>query len=121
MKVLIIDDDDDIRLITSMSLGLLGGATVFEANNGADGVAKAQEHSPDVILLDMIMPEMDGAQTISMLRNNEQTAAIPVIFITTRAFDDDIEQMLRMGAKAVLTKPFDPTSLATKIRDILSR
>lgn len=119
MKVLIIDDEDDIRSIAAMSLGLLGGAEVVEADSGRDGIDKAMQEQFDVILLDMMMPGMDGPSTLTALRANPTTNAIPVIFLTARAMSSEVEQLKKMGARGVLTKPFDPSSLLTQVRSIL--
>ncbi len=119
MKVLIIDDEEDIRQVAAISLNVLGGLDVVEANSGSDGISKAAAEQPDVILLDMMMPGMDGPTTLAALRQNNQTYAIPVIFLTARSMGSDLERMKQLGAKGVLTKPFDPTSLAAQVRSIL--
>jgi CheY-like chemotaxis protein len=119
MKVLIIDDEEDTRSIASMSLSILGGLDVVEADSGHDGISKAEQEKPDVILLDMMMPVMDGSETLVALRANEGTKNIPVIFLTAKAMTSEIERLKRMGAIGVLTKPFDPTILATQVRAIL--
>jgi CheY-like chemotaxis protein len=119
MKVLIIDDEEDTRSIASMSLSILGGLEVIEAESGNDGIIKAEQERPDVILLDMMMPVMDGSQTLVALQNNLGTKDIPVIFLTAKAMTSEIERLKRMGAVGVLTKPFDPTLLANQVRQIL--
>jgi len=119
MKVLIIDDEEDTRSIASMSLSILGGLDVIEADSGQDGINKASQEQPDVILLDMMMPIMDGSETLVALRANESTNKIPVIFLTAKAMTSEIERLKRMGAIGVLTKPFDPTILANQVRAIL--
>lgn len=119
MKVLIIDDEDDIRSVAALSLGILGGVEVVEAENGRDGISKAASEKPDVILLDMMMPEMDGVATLAELRNTQGVSSIPVIFLTARAMSSEVENLKRMGAKGILTKPFDPTILATQVKAIL--
>lgn len=119
MKVLIIDDEDDIRSVAALSLGILGGVEVVEAESGKDGITKAASEQPDVILLDMMMPEMDGPATLAALRGNADTNMIPVIFLTARAMTNEMEKLKQMGAKGILTKPFDPTALATQVKAIL--
>ena len=119
MKILIIDDEEDTRSIASMSLGLLGGADVVEAASGAEGLRKAAEELPDVIILDLMMPEMDGTQTLTNLRKNPITEHIPVIFLTVKGMFDEFDNLRSLGALAVLTKPFDPTMLTTQITNIL--
>ena len=119
MKVLIIDDEDDIRSVAALSLNILGGVEVVEADTGKDGISKAASEQPDVILLDMMMPGMDGPATLLALRENPDTNKIPVIFLTARAMTNEVERLKQMGAKGILTKPFDPTALATQVRAIL--
>lgn len=119
MKVLIIDDEDDIRSVAALSLGILGGVEVVEADTGKDGISKAASEQPDVILLDMMMPGMDGPTTLLALRDHPDTNKIPVIFLTARAMTNEVERLKQMGAKGILTKPFDPTALASQVRAIL--
>lgn len=119
MKVLIIDDEDDIRSVAALSLGILGGVEVVEAESGPDGISMAESEKPDVILLDMMMPEMDGPATLAALRDNTQTNSIPVIFLTARAMTAEVERLKQMGAKGILTKPFDPAQLAVQVKAIL--
>lgn len=119
MKVLIIDDDDDIRLIAGMSLGRVGGMEVIEASGGADGARKALEEHPDVILLDMMMPIMDGSETLKLLRSQPETATTPVIFLSCKAVGAEIERMMALGAAGVLLKPFDPRTLSDDVRALV--
>jgi two-component system OmpR family response regulator len=119
MKVLIIDDEEDIRSIASMSLGILGGIDVVEADGGEDGISKAASENPDAILLDMMMPGLDGPSTLAKLRENAATKNIPVIFLTARAMTSEVEKLKQMGATGILTKPFDPTTLASQVKAIL--
>ena len=119
MKVLIIDDDADIRLIAGLSLGRVGGMEVIQAASGADGVQKAREERPDVILLDMMMPTMDGSETLAALRAQPATALTPVIFLTAKAVGAEVERMKALGGAGVLTKPFDPRTLSDEVRALV--
>lgn len=119
MKVLIIDDEEDFRTVASSCLGLLAGADVREASSGKEGIALAKEECPDVILLDLMMPEMDGRQTLTTLRTFPETSRVPVIFCTTVGMFDGFEKMRELGALAVITKPFDPLRLGDQITQIL--
>lgn len=119
MKALIVDDEDDIRLVARLSLSAIGGFTVVEARNGSEGVALAAAERPDVILLDVMMPTMDGPMTFAALRADSRTAAIPVIFLTAKALPKELSHLRDMGALAVLTKPFDPKSLAAEVTALL--
>jgi two-component system, OmpR family, response regulator len=121
MKVLIIDDDADIRFIVAMSLGRVGGMEVIEAASGAEGARKAQEEAPDVILLDMMMPTMDGSETLAVLRAQPATATTPVIFLTAKILKAEVERMTALGAAGVLTKPFDPRTLPADVRALIKR
>ena len=121
MKILIIDDDADIRSIARLGLSRVGGMTVIEATSGVEGVRKAQDEKPDVILLDMMMPAMDGVETLSALRSQPATAMTPVIFLTAKAVGDDVERMTALGAAGVLIKPFDPRTLSADVRALLKR
>lgn len=120
MRALIIDDEEDTREIAKMSLSLLGGFDVIDADSGKLGIELAQTNKPDVILLDMMMPFMDGPATLEALHENDATRDIPVIFLTAKAMTSEIEKLRRMGARGVLTKPFDPTTLAIQVKDILN-
>ena len=119
MKVLIIDDDADIRSIARLSLSRLGGMEVVEAASGAEGVRKAQNEKPDVILLDMMMPAMDGSATLAALRSQPATATTPVIFLTAKAMRTEIERLRALGAAGVLIKPFDPRTLPGDVRALV--
>jgi DNA-binding response OmpR family regulator len=121
MKVLIIDDDTDIRSIARLSLSRVGGMDVIEAASGVEGVRKAQEQKPDVILLDVMMPTMDGLETLAALRSQPATAMTPVIFLTAKAVADEVERMTALGAAGVLIKPFDPRTLSGDVRALVKR
>jgi two-component system OmpR family response regulator len=119
MKVLIIDDEEDVRYIVQMSLGRVGAMTVVEATSGEQGIALAKSEQPSFILLDMMMPGMDGAAVFRALRAAPETAAIPVVFLTAKAMVSEIQRLKDLGAKGVVVKPFDPLTLAGQIKAIL--
>jgi two-component system, OmpR family, response regulator len=116
LKVLYVDDDADIREIATLCLKLDPQIDVQSESSGADALEAAKRWRPDAILLDVMMPEMDGPATLELLRHDSATAKIPVIFITARAQAGEVDQYLAMGAVAVITKPFDPMSLAATVR-----
>jgi CheY-like chemotaxis protein len=120
VKVLIVDDDEDIRKVASLALSRLGGMEVAEASNGPDGIAAASAAKPDAILLDVMMPGMDGPAVLDRLKADPKTAGIPVIFLTAKAMGSEIARLRSLGAAGVLTKPFDPMSLAGQIRALLA-
>jgi two-component system, OmpR family, response regulator len=119
MKVLIIDDEDDIRRIARLSLARVGGMSVTEAASGRDGLALALADRPDAILLDVMMPGMDGPATLQALRAEPATAGIPVLFLTAKAMSSEVDRLKQLGAIAVLTKPFDPMTLPAEVRAAL--
>lgn len=116
---LIIDDEEDIRSIARLSLMRVGGFSVREAADGLEGAAVAAEEKPDVILLDMMMPGMDGTATLHLLRGNPRTARIPVIFLTAKMLEEEIMRLRDLGAAGVITKPFNPMTLSADVQRIL--
>lgn len=114
-----IDDDADIRRVASLSLARVGKMEVVDASGGLEGVRKATAEKPDAILLDVMMPGLDGPATLAALRSNPATAAIPVIFLTAKAMASEIQRLTSLGAAGVLTKPFDPMALPEQLRTLL--
>ena len=121
MKVLVIDDEPDIRKIARLSLSRVGGMEVVEAGSGPEGVRKAEAERPDAILLDVMMPGIDGPATLALLRAGESTSKIPVLFLTAKAMSAEIDRLKALGALAVLTKPFDPMTLPAAVKAALER
>lgn len=120
MKVLVVDDEEDVRFVARMSLGRVGRMTVIEASSGAEGIDLAKAEHPDFILLDMMMPGMDGKATFLALRQSEETASIPVVFLTAKAKAADIQRLKELGARGVVLKPFNPMTLAGDVTAILA-
>ncbi len=118
-RILIIDDEDDIREVAAMSLETVAGWEVIVANSGAQGLARAASYRPEAILLDVMMPGMDGPTTFRALRSNPDTANIPVLFLTAKVQATDRRQFADLGVEAVLVKPFDPLTLSTQIAGAL--
>jgi CheY-like chemotaxis protein len=118
-RILIIDDEDDIREVAALSLQTVAGWDVIVANSGAQGVARASEQQPDAILLDVMMPGMDGPTTFRELRKNPATAAIPVLLLTAKVQGSDQRRFADLGVQAVLFKPFDPLTLSAQIANAL--
>jgi len=119
IRILHVDDESDIREIVDMSLGLNPDFQVRACASGAEAVEAAAEWSPRLILLDVMMPGMDGPATLAELRKNPETSDIPVVFMTARAQTREIEQFIALGAQGVICKPFDPLTLATEVQDQL--
>jgi two-component system OmpR family response regulator len=119
MKVLLIEDEDDIRRIARLSLTRVGGMEVVDAASGIEGVRRAEEERPDAILLDVMMPGLDGPSTLAALRSNPNTAGIPVVFLTAKAMPTEMTRLRDLGARGVLTKPFDPLTLPAQLKAAL--
>ncbi|MGR3278093.1 response regulator [Acaryochloris marina NIES-2412] len=118
-KILLIDDDTDIQTLTEMGLTLSANWVVLLASSGQEGIEIATAESPDAILLDVMMPDMDGPETLKELRSHPQTQSIPIIFLTAKAQAKDQHTLYAAGADGVITKPFDLNTLATQISDFL--
>lgn len=118
-RVLIIDDEPDLRAITRASLELVAGWDVQTAENGAAGIELARAELPELILLDVMMPDTDGPATFGRLRSDAATAHIPVIFLTAKVQASEIEHLTGLGALGVIGKPFNPMSLPGQIEQLL--
>ena len=118
--VLIIEDNEDIRESTAEILEF-ADYKVYTAENGKKGVELAQSHQPDIILCDIMMPELDGYGVLYMLNKNEQTASIPFIFITAKTERVDMRKGMEMGADDYLTKPFGDMELLNAIETRLQK
>jgi CheY-like chemotaxis protein len=119
MKILIIDDEEDVRRIATLSLVHVGGFEVIEACSGEEGLRLAREQRPDAILLDVMMPVMDGPATLAALREDPRTRDIPVLFVTARATPAEVEDLESLGAKGILTKPFHALSFPDQLKAVL--
>jgi CheY-like chemotaxis protein len=118
-RILIIDDEEDIREVAALSLETVAGWDVVMASSGAQGLARAIEYQPEAILLDVMMPGMDGPTTFRELRKNPVTALIPVLLLTAKVQASDQRRFADLGVDAVLFKPFDPMTLSTQIAGVL--
>ncbi|HPR63318.1 MAG TPA: response regulator [Thermoanaerobaculia bacterium] len=117
-RILYVEDDPEIQKIACLTLERIGGFTVELCGSGEEAVRRAPEFLPDVILMDVLMPGMDGLTTLRALRALPQTAHIPVIFLTAMAQVHEVEHYRNQGAADVITKPFDPIQLPGLIRAI---
>ncbi len=118
-KVLLVDDEDDIRTIGNISLSRVGGWQTVLASSGAEALTKAAAEKPDLILLDVMMPGMDGPSTFRELRKNPATAQIPVLLLTAKVQSSDQRRFADLGVEAILFKPFDPLTLSAQIAGVL--
>jgi CheY-like chemotaxis protein len=116
LRVLHIDDEADILKIVAASLALDSEFEVRSCWSGPEGLAAAAQWRPDLILLDVMMPVMDGPTTLKNLRDNPQTADLPVVFMTARVQPRELDHFKSLGAEGVIVKPFDPMTLAAAVR-----
>ncbi|UZQ53753.1 response regulator [Trichothermofontia sichuanensis B231] len=113
--ILIIDDEDDIREVAQVSLELMAGWQISTAASSAEGITQAKAQQPDAILLDVMLPDIDGPTTFRMLQNDPETRHIPVILLTAKVQATDQRQFADLGVAAVIAKPFDPVLLADQV------
>lgn len=116
--ILCVDDEEDILEVARLSLEMVGGFTVSCCHNGKEAIAKAPGIAPDLILLDVMMPEIDGPSTLRQLRSFKELENTPVVFMTAKVQTSEVESYLKAGAIGVLPKPFDPMQLAAQINEI---
>ncbi len=117
-SILLVEDEQDIRVIARMALEKVGGFTVEIRKSGREAVERARDFAPDLILLDVMMPGMDGPATLEALRANAATSDIPVIFISARVQPREVSEYLSLGVIGVIPKPFDPMTLADEVRTL---
>ena len=118
-KIMIVDDDEDICTVAALAARRVGGWDVVVAASGQEALAKARSERPDVILLDVMMPVLDGPATLVKLREEPSTIAIPVIFLTAKVQRLEVEHYLALGAIGVIRKPFDAMTLPDEVRRIV--
>jgi CheY-like chemotaxis protein len=116
LRVLHVDDEPDIREVVEFSLGLDPDLVMRSCASGEEALAVADAWTPDIVLLDVMMPVMDGAATLVRLRRNPRTTGIPVVFMTARAQSRELDLLRSLGAVGVIPKPFDPMMLAASVR-----
>lgn len=119
-RLLVIDDDDGVREIVQFSLEAVAGWQVLTAASGDEGLSKAAAELPDAILLDVMMPELDGAGTFRQLQENAKTCRIPTILLTAKATTNEYNQLMQLGVAGVITKPFKAQDLVAQIQQILA-
>lgn len=120
IRVLYVDDEPDIREIALLALSLDPEFEVRGAASGLDALRILSKWYPDIILLDVMMPGLDGPATLAKLRDEAATSSIPVVFITARAQSQDMQSFAALGARGVIAKPFDPVTLAEQVRSFLA-
>lgn len=119
MKVLLVDDDANIRTVAMIGLEDTPEWDIREASSGQEALDLARQDRPDLILLDMMMPGLDGVSTFERFKQDPSMKEIPIIFMTAKVQKNEVEGYRKLGAKGVIIKPFDPLSLAEEIMEIL--
>ena len=117
-KVLFVDDDPAIRDLIDVALSTVGGLSVRGFASGEEAVSAAQDFAPQLLLLDVMMPDMDGPMTMSALKSLDGLEEAPAVFLTAKVHGKEVERLMELGAVKVLPKPFDPMTLADDLRAI---
>ncbi|MCH8497855.1 MAG: response regulator [Marinobacter sp.] len=119
-RVLYVEDEPDIREVAKLALEAVGGLTVHVCEGGQQALEQAEAFAPEMILLDVMMPGMDGPSTLKALRELPALAGVPVAFMTAKVQPHEIEHFKSLGAVGVIPKPFDPMTLADTVRSLWS-
>ena len=115
-RVMCVEDDPDIRMILEFSLHRLGGYELCLCSSGQEALDKVAGFEPQLVLLDVMMPDMSGPQTLVHFRAMDAMRTVPVVFLTAKAMRDEVEALLEHGATGIIVKPFDPVTLPQDIR-----
>ena len=119
-RVLLADDEPSMRLLCRINLDL-AGFDVVEAQNGSEALAKARDASYDLVLLDVMMPDVSGHEVAEQLREDARTRELPIVFLSARASPADLRRGYELGALDYITKPFDPIALSARVEQVLDR
>jgi two-component system, OmpR family, response regulator len=117
-RVCYVEDDEDIQRIVRMSLERVGKMTVVVVTDPTQAIATMAEFRPDLVMLDWMMPKMDGPAVFRQMQLRPETKALPVVFITAKAAQRDLDELMKMGAVATISKPFSPKELPEQLREI---
>jgi two-component system OmpR family response regulator len=117
-KILLVEDEPDIQIVVKIALEAMSDFIVDTCDSGETAIEKAKANPPDLILLDVMLPDMDGPAILGVLRKNSQTQQIPIIFMTAKVQPKDVNYYKDIGALGVIAKPFDPMLLVKMITDI---
>lgn len=115
-RVVYVEDEPDIQAIVRIALEAIGGLQVTIFNSGQEAIARAADQQPQLLVLDVMMPGLDGPSTLRLLREQPGMQHVPAVFMTAKAQPQEIEQLLQQGAIAVVSKPFDPMQLAEQLQ-----
>jgi len=119
-KILVAEDEQDIQKVIKITLKFKGGFNVSFANNGLEVLDHVKQDKPSLIILDVMMPRMDGYETCRRLKADPDTSSIPVVFLTAKAQEKEIEEGLKLGAIDYIKKPFEPDEFVAKVKSILA-
>ena len=117
-RILYVEDEPDIQAVARMALEMVGGFEVKVCSSGEEALREAEHFAPDMILLDVMMPGMDGPSTLEALRRNPSLADTPVAFMTAKVQPAEVAHYKSLGARGVIAKPFDPVTLAGQVREL---
>jgi CheY-like chemotaxis protein len=117
-SVLYVDDEPDIREVVEMALHLVSGIDVKTCESGTAALQLLRGFLPDLVLLDVMMPGLDGPATLAQMRSDPKVRSIPVVFMTAKALPQEVDRFMSLGAVGVISKPFDPMQLATRVQEI---
>jgi len=120
-SVMLVEDEPDIRAVAALALERLGGWNVVLCSSGEEALAKARGLAPDIIILDVLMPGIDGPGTLAKLREMPELSRTPVVFMTARVLPAEVAHYKELGAAEVIKKPFDPLDLPATLRKVWSR
>jgi CheY-like chemotaxis protein len=118
-RILVIDDDSHIREVAAIALEMVGGWEVISADSGRDAERLVESEHPDAVLLDVMMPEVDGPTAVARMRKNPRTQDVPVIFLTAKTLGADKRNWGELDLAGIIAKPFDPMTLAAQMSELL--
>jgi CheY-like chemotaxis protein len=117
-RIMMVEDEPDIQVVARVALEAVGGFSVDMCSSGIEALDRIRDIAPDLILMDVMMPGLDGPSTLKNLRSQPDTAAYPIIFMTAKVQAHEVSQYKEIGALGVISKPFDPMTLASTVRSI---
>ncbi|NLR75433.1 response regulator [Leeia aquatica] len=120
-RIMYVEDEPDIQTVARLALEMIGKFTVLVCSSGQEALDKVTDFAPNMVLLDVMMPNMDGPTTLSHLRGLSVMAGVPVVFMTAKAQPSEVQQFRDLGAVDVIPKPFDPMQLPSQLRSIWTR
>lgn len=120
-KIMMVEDDPDIQVVASLALEAVGGFEVLTCSGGLEALERVGDFAPDLVVLDVMMPGMDGPTVLQHLRARLETASLPIVFMTAKAQSHEIAHYKELGALDVVTKPFDPMTLSQTLLEIWNR